>query len=350
MTKRGLVISGGGSKGAFAVGALEYLMIEKGLTFDVVAGTSTGSLIAPFVITGDLRLLVELYTSVRQTDILLGRPVAQTVALSALFGSVSSIYDSAPLWYLLNQNLTPARMEVLLGSDKQLFITAVSLQTAQVVYFYCGGSEPPAPTPSDAPYVLARVTTKEQLASAILASADEPVFAPPVDIVARGAPSGPFVDGGVRNVFPARVVIDSGVDELYGIILSPEDDTVPGPYTNVLTILKRTMDLFCDEVASKDVWSTRLYNSAVRHREMVCKRLSRPPHSLSQQQISDLLTDPATPDPLTNKRIVEFHLIRPTKALEETYAMTGLTFDPATMARMMSDGRQRAREVIEHAG
>jgi len=346
VTKRGLVISGGGSKGAFAVGALEYLLVDRGLTFDVVAGTSTGSLIAPFVLTNDLPLLIDLYTSVRQTDILLGRPVAQSVALSALFGSVSSIYDSAPLWYLLNRHLTPARMATLLDSGRQLFITAVSLQTAQVVYFFCG-PEPPARAPSDAPYVLARVSTKQQLASAILASADEPVFAPPVDIVVRGAPGGPYVDGGVRNVFPAGVVIDAGVDELYGIILSPEDDTIPGPYTNVLSILKRTMDLFCDEVASKDVWSTRLINSAVKHREMVCQRLSRPPYGLTPQQIEALLIDPATPDPLSKKRIVKFHLIRPLKALEETYRITGLQFDPATMAMMMRDGRQRARETIE---
>lgn len=349
MTKRGLVISGGGSKGAFAVGALEYLLLDKGLTFDVVAGTSTGSLIAPFVVTGDLRLLVELYTSVRQNDILLGRPVAQTVALSALFGSVSSIYDSAPLWYLLNQHLTPSRMTTLLESGKQLFITAVSLQTAQVVYFFCG-PDPPTRSPADAPYVLTRVSTKAQLASAILASADEPVFAPPVDIVARGAPIGPYVDGGVRNVFPARVVIDAGVDELYGIILSPEDDTIPGPYTNILSILKRTMDLFCDEVASKDVWSTRLYNSAVKHREMVCQRLSRPPHSLTPQQIEALLTDPATPDPFREKRIVKFHLIRPLTALEHVFGTQGLEFEPATMAAMMLAGRQRAREVIEGGG
>jgi NTE family protein len=346
VTKRGLVISGGGSKGAFAVGALEYLLVDRGLKFDVVAGTSTGSLIAPFVITNDLPLLMDLYTSVRQTDILLGRPVAQSIALSALFGSVSSIFDSTPLWYLLNQVLTPARMRTLLDSGRQLFITAVSLETAQVVYFFCG-PDPPVRGPADSPYVLARVTSKEQLASAILASADEPVFAPPVHVVARGAPGGPYVDGGVRNVFPARVVIDCGVDELYGIILSPEDDTIPGPYTNVLTILKRTMDLFCDEVASKDVWSTRLYNAAVRHREMFCRRLGSPPYGLTPQQIEELLIDTAAPDPFREKRIVKFHLIRPLKALEETYRTAGLRFDPATMARMMLDGRTRAREVIE---
>ncbi|MCK5797226.1 MAG: patatin-like phospholipase family protein, partial [Deltaproteobacteria bacterium] len=40
-----LVVSGGGSKGAFAVGAIEVLR-ERGTDFDLICGTSTGSLIA----------------------------------------------------------------------------------------------------------------------------------------------------------------------------------------------------------------------------------------------------------------------------------------------------------------
>jgi len=40
---RALVISGGGSKGAFAGGVAQYLMQEKGHTYDLLLGTSTGS-------------------------------------------------------------------------------------------------------------------------------------------------------------------------------------------------------------------------------------------------------------------------------------------------------------------
>ena len=46
---RALVVSGGGSKGAYAVGVAKVLMNEGDLTFDVVSGTSTGGLICPFV-------------------------------------------------------------------------------------------------------------------------------------------------------------------------------------------------------------------------------------------------------------------------------------------------------------
>ena len=42
--KKALVISGGGSKGAFAGGVAEYLLKEKNNTYDIFLGTSTGSL------------------------------------------------------------------------------------------------------------------------------------------------------------------------------------------------------------------------------------------------------------------------------------------------------------------
>jgi predicted acylesterase/phospholipase RssA len=45
---RPLVISGGGAKGACAAGVLDTLMIREGLTFDLVSGTSTGAILAPF--------------------------------------------------------------------------------------------------------------------------------------------------------------------------------------------------------------------------------------------------------------------------------------------------------------
>jgi NTE family protein len=43
MRNTGLVLSGGGSKGAFQAGAIRCLL-DKGIRFSVVAGTSVGAL------------------------------------------------------------------------------------------------------------------------------------------------------------------------------------------------------------------------------------------------------------------------------------------------------------------
>jgi len=70
-----LVVSGGGSKGAFAIGASERLHEEPGITFDMVAGSSTGALIAPLVVTDEIPRLRALYSRIRTEDILTQRAV-----------------------------------------------------------------------------------------------------------------------------------------------------------------------------------------------------------------------------------------------------------------------------------
>lgn len=64
-----LVISGGGSKGAFAGGVAEYLMIDCQKHYDLFVGTSTGSLLAPLLAVGDLEMAKQVYTNVTQHDI-----------------------------------------------------------------------------------------------------------------------------------------------------------------------------------------------------------------------------------------------------------------------------------------
>jgi predicted acylesterase/phospholipase RssA len=44
---KALVISGGGAKGAWAGGFVEYLARKAGMSWDVLIGSSTGSLLVP---------------------------------------------------------------------------------------------------------------------------------------------------------------------------------------------------------------------------------------------------------------------------------------------------------------
>lgn len=66
---RALVISGGGSKGAYAGGVAQYLMEEEGHNYDMFLGTSTGSLLVPHLAAGELDKLHHVYTNVNQNDI-----------------------------------------------------------------------------------------------------------------------------------------------------------------------------------------------------------------------------------------------------------------------------------------
>ncbi len=73
--KKALVISGGGSKGAFAGGVAQYLMKEEKKEYDLFLGTSTGSLMVSNLALGKLDALEKLYTNVDQKSIFSHSPL-----------------------------------------------------------------------------------------------------------------------------------------------------------------------------------------------------------------------------------------------------------------------------------
>ncbi|HCO84390.1 MAG TPA: patatin, partial [Arenibacter sp.] len=66
---RAMVISGGGSKGAFAGGVAQYLMQELNHNYDLFLGTSTGSLLISHLALQKIEKIRQVYTSVNQHNI-----------------------------------------------------------------------------------------------------------------------------------------------------------------------------------------------------------------------------------------------------------------------------------------
>lgn len=71
---RALVISGGGSKGAFAGGVAQHLIEGQKRDYDLFLGTSTGSLLIPHLALGHIPKVYEMYTSVSQRTIFSNNP------------------------------------------------------------------------------------------------------------------------------------------------------------------------------------------------------------------------------------------------------------------------------------
>src|SRR6185503_18711315 len=97
--KKALVISGGGSKGAFAVGVYKYLISNFSLDFDILVGTSTGSLIVPLAALGKLDLLEELYTTQKTENIVIKDNIGNRL-------DKDSIFDVTPLWETIKKFYT----------------------------------------------------------------------------------------------------------------------------------------------------------------------------------------------------------------------------------------------------
>ena len=64
-----LVISGGGSKGAFAGGVAEYLIKDRNINYDIWVGSSTGALLLSHLALGEVDKIKQVFTNVRQKDV-----------------------------------------------------------------------------------------------------------------------------------------------------------------------------------------------------------------------------------------------------------------------------------------
>lgn len=69
MKKYGLVLAGGGTKGAYQLGALKALK-ELGIKTQAISGASIGALNAVMYIQNDLNKLEEMYKTAKATDFL----------------------------------------------------------------------------------------------------------------------------------------------------------------------------------------------------------------------------------------------------------------------------------------
>jgi len=74
MSKSALVISGGGSKGAFAGGVAQYLIENDKQEYDIFMGTSTGSLLISHLASNKINAIKQAFTHVTQASIFSNNP------------------------------------------------------------------------------------------------------------------------------------------------------------------------------------------------------------------------------------------------------------------------------------
>ncbi|MFP4846175.1 patatin family protein [Winogradskyella sp. PE311] len=100
---RALVISGGGSKGAFAGGVAQYLMEHEKRQYDMFLGTSTGSLLVPHLAVNEIGKLYDIFTNVQQQDIFSVSPFVQRKKGDREFVSIDFVNS---LWQFIKRKRT----------------------------------------------------------------------------------------------------------------------------------------------------------------------------------------------------------------------------------------------------
>ncbi len=144
---RALVISGGGSKGAYAGGLAEYLIRERKRNYDILIGSSTGSLLVPLLSIGEIDKLKEIFTSVTNSDIFNsspfiireknGIPIAKInhFGIFKMFLKGKKTFgESENLHKIIKKVITEDDYRAIQRSGREVIVTVSNLTTTTIEY------------------------------------------------------------------------------------------------------------------------------------------------------------------------------------------------------------------------
>ncbi|MFT4684461.1 MAG: putative patatin/cPLA2 family phospholipase [Flavobacteriales bacterium] len=144
---KALVISGGGSKGAFAGGVAQYLIQERKKEYDLFIGTSTGSLMVSHLALGKIEALRDLYTSVNQRSIFSNNPfivkevggnkIVSINHLNVLWNFImgrKTFGESKNLRKLIRKKFSEEEFNQLIRSQKEVIVTVSNITSNEVEY------------------------------------------------------------------------------------------------------------------------------------------------------------------------------------------------------------------------
>jgi NTE family protein len=327
--KSALVISGGGAKGAFAVGVLKHIFKTYRDTgwFSITGGTSTGALISPIAAvmgaadpmgTEAFETLEQMYTNVSTPDIL------EKQSIFELITRQDCLYESDPLNDLLHRHLRPEWFEWLQGPDApRCYVVYTNYQTGQKV----------AMSPQN------EGMTRERFIKGMLASASVPVV-----MEATIIDEDVCYDGGVRDLLPFGHAIELGAESIVPIFLDPEEfPQTKSRFRRMDKILLRTLSILVDETGRNDFAMAHLINIGIQAKEEILSTFSQDQAALRKlQKVFKAEKYQALYGP--KKRLIAIITgLKPDEPLTED----SLTFDPVKMKAWVDLGEQKAREVIQ---
>ena len=333
----GLVLSGGGARGAFEAGVVAA-MEDTGLDIDVVSGTSAGALNAAGLAAGfSAERLGALWASLSDTDVYRQRrDVWRLVRLRGLLsqGSLSErllrsvgwtwLWEWSPLRRTLVDIFDGERISVT--GKVPLVVSAVQVTTGKLIRY--ASAAPPRPRKD---VVVADLTVDHLIASAAI-----PLLFRPGRVAGKS-----YWDGGVVANTPLAPALSWLPDTVVVVTTATLDRPAPEPETlaDSIALLVDTVQAF---TLAADLAMVEQVNRAAR--------------AMAQQR-ADVIGDEQTenaPAPArqdgTDRRVVKVLLIDP-RGLD---LGDGLHFDPAQARRLFELGREvgrkRLREWDEQGG
>lgn len=242
--KKALVISGGGSKGAFAGGVAEYLLKEKKNIYDIFLGTSTGSLMVSHLALGKIDALKSIYTQVNQRSIFDINPfritnkngvtivnIRHTATILNFLKGSKTFGESKNLRRLISKNITRELYDTILKEKKEVVVTVSNFTANRIEYKSIQNN------------------TYEDFCDWIWGSCN---YIPFMSLLEKNGHQ--YGDGGFGCLIPIREAIERGAREIDAIILETEITQINRmPAKNPFSLLFTVQEFMMEHVEKHNI-------------------------------------------------------------------------------------------------
>ena len=241
---KALVISGGGSKGAFAGGVAQYLIQELKRDYQLYIGTSTGSLLVSHLALNDIEKIKTVYTNVNNDSIFNVCPFTvkkkhgtQNIGINHInvlinfFRGSKTFGESYNLKKLIKNTLTEEEFVFLKNGPMDIVVTVSNISVNQVEY----------KSLNDFSY--------EEFVDWIWISCN---YTPFMSLVKKNGCE--YADGGLGNMVPIEEAIARGATEVDAIILQTEITQFNRmPSKNAFSLLTNMFAFMLDRIESQNI-------------------------------------------------------------------------------------------------
>ncbi|OEK08659.1 patatin [Flavivirga aquatica] len=144
---KALVISGGGSKGAYAGGVAQYLIQEEKRDYDLYLGTSTGSLLVPHLAANKIDKIHDIFTNVNQSNIFSINPFIKRKKGNREYVSINffntliqfikkkrTFGESKALKRYIKKNFTEEEYNLIKETKEDVVVTVSNLSKNRIEY------------------------------------------------------------------------------------------------------------------------------------------------------------------------------------------------------------------------
>ncbi|MEO9021366.1 MAG: patatin-like phospholipase family protein [Ginsengibacter sp.] len=241
---KALVISGGGSKGAFAGGVAQFLIEDCNKQYDLFIGTSAGSLLIPLLSLGEIKKLHGIFTSVTQADIFNINPfiiykkddtyttkINHLGTLKMFLKGKKTFGESLNLRALIRNFLSKEDFLKMKNAEPDVVVTVANLTSMQIEY------------------KSVRNCTYDDYCDWIWASANVVPF---MSLLQKN--DSEYADGGLGNIVPVSHAIKMGATDIDVITLKTEKYNIQNqPVHNALELTGRAFDFMLNQIQIDDL-------------------------------------------------------------------------------------------------